>query len=1558
MYGSRMIFAYIEDSSVLNGDAIGDPTGGQTLVWRIDLPANQSSALQYKAMAAADLDNGVYDNVVVLSHQFADEEITAGPASAPVSVLKGFGDCCLTIEKEHVRRPKPPAIIPVDQDIYFITDQAMFATYEFERLKAELERFLQTDPMLDNIEERLKEDYRRIVYKSGRYAHFNLGNVTTQSGLGLDMRWAPDIRAEAAQRQIEPRKVVRERLSLLAQRAGLKTAPRIHPLVLEYYGGAPYYTENADKGDWRWSDDDIDQTLTPSAWGMTLMRQGMALPGLLASDDPHQRFIGAVMQWQMNQKLKLIHGQLVVRGDKTAYLPHEFELKNSKDKNHNTKPEFILKDGDSHLFDQTAMLWGLSEMRRAFQQAGFEIAPELDELMGIVWRTLETHHYDQEMGVYHPVHGFASRNANDAETTPTTMDAPGENAAAQVSDQDSRDSDSDVITAFDLMMVTLAFNSLSDVAVSPAQSMVAEKRIAEQMRFLKNKMIAEAGGVYAGYNLADKAPVKGVQNLRSQAAAMRMLLAGKEISLLRAVFEEKNEDAAMQIQAFMDAKLWDGRYGLYRDNTHWRVKSDYTPLSVGAVVGALREMSLRLPEKKRLQTWNRLSLFMDRIVGKAELQLEKDRNLAAEDASTLYVEEDIYGAERLPIPVTRRRASDDRTLVKSKGNLAPVIIRKVSLNMIPPDVREIKKLMEAIETRADREALEDASFHAPGIFPSLIKQKQFDTGSGMLASNELENARRYMVRDAALTDNAYLYDPTRMEQFATVIQEITYANLLRLSYHFEQGTPLKFSRPVAEMAKRQGAGRASALTNWLKRAAGASGLNALPDIHEPIFVEYQNGEPALRKDLDRGWMSRRVDHMVSAAGLAQTMNSQLGFIQSHASDPAQTHEAALKRFLARVMGLQIAARLEFMRDAFDRANERGLAYLPTRMQLVVDSDGQPLDMRFDDPQSTLFSQISLLQALGHLTTLDQASAKLIPNYQAANQTAGNLFKRVWSHIQETYMDDATRALNKRQLSALDAGLALVMLGDLYHSLPAKDAFRAELEAVLKGHAEFVMDAMIRSSGDVVRMHPASEDDALIKDQLASYSAVLLGLIRVSDVIGESAVMPKIMKLYAYMQANLWDEPLGVYLSRQKHTYLQGSKATRIQYTDLDLGITISALAELTPLLSDPSERHLAAQRLVEFGDRLLVRRSLSTDYQRISAKSDDRPNPNGGSGPKEPAILPVSGWNVKSYDPEIVQGVEIFLSDQGKSSGDYLYTYIIRVKNICPDKITVNGPLYDLLVKDQLPQGMTYIPGSATLNGRGDFEPRMSGQNLLWRIPQLNDAQEAVITFKTLMDQPHRGGEYLNRVDVNGWTGVAEDDRGRRCEYGDEDDLEIDRRRGEIEARVFMDRDENGLFDATEKGLQGIRFKLDETRYATSDKGGLLVFDDLEPGHYRISVDWNSVKPELMPVTDLVTTVVVEKGVTTRLKFAFNQYKQVVRQVYDDRNGNGQWDAGEPGVHAVRVHIRDTGHHAYSAEDGYVRIDRVPVGMREDVVISDRQPYQPRASELNLKLGPWENNRP
>ncbi|MDM8539627.1 SdrD B-like domain-containing protein [Desulfococcaceae bacterium HSG9] len=1807
-------FSYVSGSSVFNGGAVSDPLGGQTLDWTLDLKANQTATLTYKVLLASDLQAGNYRNVALMTVPTLTtlppgEEITVGPVSALVSVLTGRTDCCLTIEKEHVRRPKPPAIIPVDQDIYFITDMAMFASFEFDELNRKLDSLLQSDQMFLTTEERLKAEYLRITRKAGRHAHFNLGSLTMQSGLGLGMHWAADILAEAAQHNIAPQDVVQVRLNLLAKRAGLQTTPQIKPLLLEYYGGAPYYAHDTAKGDLRWNKDDILTELTPSALGMTLLRQSTALPELLSSRNPYERFIGEVTLWQMNQKVKLIHDQLVSRGissDEIPYLPHELKMEKPANTEKFTTPVFVVQDTSSHLFDQTAMLWGLSSMRRALKQAGVKSAPELDALIAIVWQTLETFHFDQDLKTYYPVRQpfqQASKNIK-THTLSAVADSPfGLNASlatglglkisystfaqaalrlpsldvltavakqalqpyyvayqsafltvaqAETNNPDRQpaetgqpDKKSFDLTgqpdkkAFDLMMTTLALDSFADETPAEILSADVRKRLDSQINFLKDNLIDDAdGGVFAGYNLAKKAPITAAKDLLSQAAAIRMLLAAKEISGLSALFGEKNFDTALKIYQFMEVNLWDDKYGIYRDNMHWRLQSEYTPLNVGATVGALRELSLRLPEEKRHKVWNRICVFLKRVVGKAELQLEEDRDLAADETAAMYVDESVNSGGRRPMPVTRRRAADDSTMVKSKGNLAPVLIRKVIFNLIPQDVAVLKQLLASIETRADKEALESADFHTPAFLPAVIKQRQFDTGSGMLASNELEKASRRLLKDAIITDNAYLFDPTHVKHFATVLDEIAYSNRLRLSFHFKQGVPLKFSAPVTAMAQAKGGDRDEALAKWMTQAASQAKLERVPSIADPIFAEYKNGEPAQRKNIESGWNARAVDHVVSAAGLAQTMNSQLNLIKNSRLEIKEQHKAALNRYLARIMGLQTAARVDFIEKAFQSAHKQGIAFLPADFEIVVDSDGMPLDIKFDNPQSTLFSQISLLQALGGLTALDKEAASQIPDYDKIKNRAELLTSKVWKHIQKTYLDSETHALSAQGVTALDAGLTLVMLGELYRELPDSAALKKPLKELLQHQAKFVADQMVQSTGDALAAYGTPDVEKKDKDSLASHSAILLGLIRVLNITDRPIAMKKIMELYHHLENNLWDERLGVYLSHQEHSYL-----SRFQYTDLDLALTISALSEMLPLLAEQSERHRTANRLAEFGNRLLVRQNSESDkpsepvgkvvtlkgkvtaestngtrvlksgspvYQqdvlvtypdsrsevrfedgtrlaqgpdsrisvdeyvfdkhndstsglvlnmfkgvfrvisgKIAEQNPDRftvksplatigirgtatvsnvqpglekhgvqdmtqgkqvviQDKSGNKGYIDKALMiiefypnqamskaialskdemsfyltnapftdesqtkikpepdynmfkkPVVGmqkatWDVKSYDPEIVQGVEILLSDQNKSSGGDLYTYVITVKNICPDQVTLRGPLYDLLVRDQLPEGMTYISGSSKLNGQNNFEPSQIGQNLTWKITQLENSEQAVITFKALVDQSRRKGEYINKVNVSGWSGGEAENRRGRCAYGDEDDLKIEAGLGKIQGRVFMDRDENGQFNAAEKPIAGIRFKLDGTQYATTDKGGIFVFDNLEPGFYRINADWSSVKSELLATTDFITSVQVKKRTTTRLKFGFNQYKQVHTQVYDDLNNNGKRDTGEPGVHAVRVNIRDTDYQAYSAEDGHIRIDRVPVGVREDLVISAQQPYLIKAQGQNLQLGPWK----
>lgn len=126
---------------------------------------------------------------------------------------------------------------------------------------------------------------------------------------------------------------------------------------------------------------------------------------------------------------------------------------------------------------------------------------------------------------------------------------------------------------------------------------------------------------------------------------------------------------------------------------------------------------------------------------------------------------------------------------------------------------------------------------------------------------------------------------------------------------------------------------------------------------------------------------------------------------------------------------------------------------------------------------------------------------------------------------------------------------------------------------------------------------------------------------------------------------------------------------------------------------------------------------------------------------------------------------------------------------------------------------------------------------------------------------------------------------------------------------------------------------------------------DLAPGYYTLRVDTAKIDTDLGPTTKTRLETRFEEGDDEKILIGFSRRKQVRGIVYDDRNGNGKRDKGEPGIHAVRVNLKDTEHHAWSAEDGVFIIENVPVEMVEDVEIGDEQLYMEKKKRMDLKVG-------
>lgn len=147
-----------------------------------------------------------------------------------------------------------------------------------------------------------------------------------------------------------------------------------------------------------------------------------------------------------------------------------------------------------------------------------------------------------------------------------------------------------------MAMVALA-NYVDKVHTDPALVDRARRMLRTQADFLSTALQAGDGRVAAVYQSGN--PVAGAPRLLDQGFAIRGLMAAYHV-----FGDERFQRAAQNALDFMNAKLWDEKTGLYRSELG-AATSVYTPLNLGAAIGALREMILETRSPQLIERYKR-----------------------------------------------------------------------------------------------------------------------------------------------------------------------------------------------------------------------------------------------------------------------------------------------------------------------------------------------------------------------------------------------------------------------------------------------------------------------------------------------------------------------------------------------------------------------------------------------------------------------------------------------------------------------------------------------------------------------------------------------------------------------------------------------------------------------------------------------------------------------------------------------------------------------------------------------------------------------------------------
>ena len=168
------------------------------------------------------------------------------------------------------------------------------------------------------------------------------------------------------------------------------------------------------------------------------------------------------------------------------------------------------------------------------------------------------------------------------------------------------------------------------------------------------------------------------------------------------------------------------------------------------------------------------------------------------------------------------------------------------------------------------------------------------------------------------------------------------------------------------------------------------------------------------------------------------------------------------------------------------------------------------------------------------------------------------------------------------------------------------------------------------------------------------------------------------------------------------------------------------------------------------------------------------------------------------------------------------------------------APIFDALVKDTLPNSFHYVKNSATVQ-RGSnttaLEPKQTNNLLEFNLGKIESGERLSILYRVRIGVNVRKGENYNSAIVNGKFGSGEIIRSAESKALVKVDPGMFSMRQFILGRIYVDENQNNVFDKGEKPVIGARVYLANGNSAVTDSHGLYSIPSVSMGAQVISLD-------------------------------------------------------------------------------------------------------------------------